>query len=263
MNLAFILLPPFTDQVEHAARRDIVPKNGKEIIMKIKYWVVITVMLMIGSGSLVSARYYRGRYHPSPSGNLAYEPGVIQFSPFGGFMMGDYFDAYMGSDYRYSRIRVDDSPTWGMRLGFGIAPNIGLEFQYSTARTAFYSVQGSGFFEQGRKLSDVNVHVFLANVNFDFSDSDIVPYFALGMGTTMYDVKQGSSQNEFTGTIAGGVKARMAPNLALRFEVRGYVSEMADNRYAASWDGHRFYWESRHRPYLSTWDTTLGISYLF
>jgi hypothetical protein len=231
--------------------------------MNPKRVIAAAIIMIFTSAPFASARYHRGRYHPSSSGNLSYEPGVIQFSPFGGFMIGDYFDASIGDPTGFASIRQDDSPTWGLRLGFGIAPNIGLEFQYSNAKTAFYSSQGYGFFDSGTKLSDVSIHIFLANINFDLSDSNIVPYFALGMGSTMYDVKQGGSQSELTGTMAGGVKARLAPNLALRFEVRGYVAQMPNNRYSAAWDGYRFYWESRHQTYLSTWDSTLGISYLF
>lgn len=220
------------------------------------------IVLCVTGMTMVSAQYRQGRYYQPGDQQLAYTPGVFQITPFGGFMMGDEYDAMTGWSSRYGRIIQDDSAVWGLRLGFGLVPNVGLEFQYSHADTAFYTSRGGSLFDTRQKLSDVDVHIFLANVNFDFVEGDIVPYFAVGMGTTLYDVKSGRSDTEFTGTLAGGIKARMAPNIALRFEVRGYITQVRDTMYSTYWNGDYYYWESYNDAYLSTWDSTLGISFM-
>ncbi|MGB3975835.1 MAG: outer membrane beta-barrel protein [bacterium] len=231
--------------------------------MKVKRMVIIGLVVLgfIGSTS-TSAQYQDGRYYQSSFEHLAYGPGVIQISPFGGFMMGDEYEAYSNYPSTYGRIRQDDSAVWGVRAGFGLLPLMGLEFQYSQANTTFYTVKGGSFSGSRKKLSDVNVRIFLANLNFDFYEGNIVPYFALGMGTTVYDIKSGHSESEFTGTAAGGVKARISPNIALRFEVRSYLTQVRDTMYSSYWDGYNYHWESYEDTYLYTWDSTLGLSFI-
>ena len=231
--------------------------------MKIKQLITVGLLMLSLSGMTpVFAQYHHGRYYQTSYEHLAYGPGVVQITPFGGFMMGDDYDVYNSFPSADGRIRQDDSAVWGVRAGFGFVPNVGLEFQYSQANTAFYTVRGGSFFGSRKRLSDVKVRTFLANVNFDFGEGNIVPYIALGMGTTVYDIKSGHSEAEFTGSFAGGVKARIASNIALRFEVRSYVSQVRDTMYSSYWDGYYYHWESYDDGYLSTWDSTLGLSFM-
>ncbi|MBN1879603.1 outer membrane beta-barrel protein [bacterium] len=231
--------------------------------MRTKFFITMSLIAVIMSSiSIVQGQYHGGRYRYSDSANLVYGPGVVQITPYAGFLMGDEYDAAIDDAYAYGQIRQDDCAVAGIRVGFGLVQNVGLEFHYSQARSAFYGTTGNNFFESESKLSDVDIHTFMVNINFDFSDSTIVPYFTMGMGTTLYDVKSGTSDSEFTGSMGGGIKARIAPNIALRFDIRGYITQVQDSEYSYYWDGYYYDWESYSDAYLTTWESTLGLSFL-
>lgn len=220
--------------------------------------VMLTLCFLIVSAN---AQYRGGRYHGGEK-SMAYRPGSIQITPYMGFMFGDDYDAESGSGSFYGNAEQDDSATYGVRVGFGLVPNVGIEFQFSHADTSFYSTSGSGFFQTKTKLSDVEIYQILGNINFDFSNGPLVPYMALGLGTTIYDFDAGDSDSEFTGTMAGGLKARLAPNIALRFEVRGYVTKVQDTEYYYYYDGYYYDWRAENDAFLTTWDATLGLSFM-
>lgn len=236
---------------------------SKEAEMKMKQLAMsMMIILTLSAGSVANGQYRGGRYQYARPNDLVYMPGVFQISPYGGFLMGDDYEAVIDDSLAYGRIEQDDSPVWGIRMGFGLVPNVGLEFQYAQSQSAFYGVTGDSFFDSESKLSDVDIRIFLVNLNFDFSNEPIVPYFTMGIGTTVYDVQNGSSESEFTGSFGGGIKARIAPNIALRFDVRGYVTEVQDSEYSYYWDGYYYYWEGSSDSYLTTWETTLGLSFI-
>ena len=218
---------------------------------------IISLLLILGIGT-ANAQYRGGRYRDD---SPAYRPGVIQITPYFGFLFGDDYDAEIVSDYYYGQIEQDDCVIGGIRVGFGIAKNIGLEFQFAHASTEFYGVTGSGFFDTRSKLSDISIYQILGNVNFDFGNGPVLPYFVLGMGTTVYDMDNGGSDSEFTGTMAGGVKARIASNIALRLEIRGYVTQVQDSEYNYYWDGHYYDWVNYNDDYLTTLEASLGLSF--
>lgn len=222
---------------------------------------MLMLLLVFCCLNAADAQYRGGRYQQN-SHSLAYMPGVVQITPFAGLLLGDEYDAEIGSGDLYGEIEQDDSAIWGVRVGFGVARNIGIEFQFSQANPDFYGVSGSGFFGSRSKLSDAEVYHILGNVNFDFGHGPIVPYMAIGMGTTVYDLDAGDSDSEFTGTMAGGLKARIGPNIALRFEVRGYMTQINDSEYNYYYDGYYYDWINTSDDYLTTLETSLGISFI-
>ncbi|HPQ42461.1 MAG TPA: outer membrane beta-barrel protein [bacterium] len=221
----------------------------------------LILILVLCCAGTAGAQYRGGRYHTERD-SLAYMPGVIQITPFAGFLLGDEYDAEIDNGYYYGNIEQDDSAIFGVRIGFGVARNIGIEFQFSQASPEFYGVSGNGFFADRSKLSDSDIYHILGNVNFDFTQGPIVPYMAVGLGTTVYDMDNGDSNSEFTGTMAGGLKARIGPNIALRFEVRGYMTQITDSEYEYYYDGYYYDWYNVNDGYLTTLETSLGISFI-
>ncbi|MBN1297431.1 outer membrane beta-barrel protein [bacterium] len=222
---------------------------------------LIALLALTGWTGSVCAQYRGGRYAQSAY-SLAYEPGVIQITPFGGFLIGDQYDAEIGGSNWSGEVEQDDSAIWGIRIGFGVARQVGIEFQVSHASTTFYGVTGDDWFGSRSDLGDADVYHVLGNVNFDLASGSIVPYLALGLGTTVYDLESGHSDSEFTGTLAGGLKARIASNIALRFEIRGYVTQVEDSEYSYYWDGYYYEWENTSDDYLTTIETSLGLSFI-
>ena len=195
----------------------------------------------------------------------AWDHGEVRITPYMGFMVGGDFEDHSlhGSDYYYGTIDLDSAFTWGVRLGFGLTRGIAVELQLSHTPTAFNSGSWNSFFdENGSKITDVDLYMLHTSLLFDLCQGPIVPYLALGIGTTVFDMNYGEDKNRFTGSFGGGIKFWINDYMSLRTEVRGYSIFIDHKDYGGYYhNGYYYDYNDYNDEFLNNLETTIALSF--
>jgi opacity protein-like surface antigen len=133
-------------------------------------------------------------------------------------------------------IGLENSYTWGGRLGFYPNPRGGIEFSYTRSGSDLKTYDGSAGFNPGGALGRVNLDNY--DVNFimqqeNLANPRVTGFFTLGFGWTMtapeYNLPSGTSQPDgesfFAWNMGLGTKIGMSPSLALRLEGRWRITD--------------------------------------
>jgi opacity protein-like surface antigen len=149
----------------------------------------------------------------------------FEVSPFAGYLFGgSVFHDSQGAPF--SRIVVADHFTFGVRVGFNATSRFEPELQWSRTDT-----------EMNFDQEDLGPHIpltidyFLAGASYNFSAGRIRPYVSVGLGAArLQDVRVTARgirpATNFAGSLGVGIKAFLTPNVGLRFDARGYASQI-------------------------------------
>lgn len=150
----------------------------------------------------------------------SYEPKPTRFtiSPFIGVRFGGRIDV-SAPDVNY--LKIDSSFNWGFNAGVAILPNLFGEFMWNRQTTTLAAHHVSS--NNTMTLTN-NAHLDLYHVSllYEFwSHSPIRPFVVGGIGVTHFD-SFGilDFSNRFSYNVGGGVKYMLAPQVALRAEMR-------------------------------------------
>ena len=201
------------------------PKGGKR--MKKKIASLIAVLLLTTAGAASAEQ----------------RAGALTLSPFVG---GYTFD---GTEHLQTR------PVYGLRLGYDITKNIGVELsgEYGATKTS----------NNNPFVGNVNMYNARLEVFYNFmADSKFVPFVGVGGGYSHGNndkngipVKQGGNNlnnNDATAQLALGFKYFLAEDIALRTDVRGIMSFHATPAFQIS-----------KNDYWANYEYTLGLQFMF
>jgi opacity protein-like surface antigen len=144
-------------------------------------------------------------------------PQAIEISPFAGYLFGGSLSHSLDPDPHLS---VADRLDYGLRIGFNVTPHVEPEIQWTRTET---DVTGTG------TPVSLDINYLVAGVSYNFCAGNIRPYVTLGVGAALLKSSarlRESSATNFAATAGVGVKAFLTPNIGVRLEGRGYVSEL-------------------------------------
>lgn len=127
----------------------------------------------------------------------------------------------------FNRVDPKDSFGWGFDVGFMVGPHEEVGFQYTQQPT---KLQAGG--TTTVDIGDLSTHTYHGTFTYNFgpNDSNLRPYFMIGLGGTSYGDVNYTRANGATGTISGlsrfsstwgaGVKVYGAGHVGGRFGIR-------------------------------------------
>lgn len=182
--------------------------------------------------------------------SFAQEAGSQEVHVYGGALFGDKITDVAISG---QRPELDDNATFGLRYGYNVTNNFGIEL--------------SGGYSPGKVIntvgSDVDLDLYTLDLdavwNFD-NGSGLTPYVLAGVGYATADLDRPlagvagaqsvtlNDDNGFTLNAGAGLKVALTEHVVLRGEVRyRYLDKVVD----------------RLDNQLNTFETTLGVGYRF
>lgn len=167
-------------------------------------------------------------------------PAGVEFTPFLGLRGGGTI-ARGTNDIFGTDVTVDESLAFGATLGVPLTRNLELEILGEHQPSSL--VIEDDLFGNSGEVGDIGISYFHAGLNYEFGSSPYVrPFFGGGLGVGMLDVDLPGTSTEarMSGNLGGGVKYFVNRNFGLRFEGRGFWTNIDDR----DWDDCTFcVWE--------------------
>jgi opacity protein-like surface antigen len=142
---------------------------------------------------------------------------------FGGTLQGGD-NALFNSD-----LKVEDSSAYGVTLDIPLSSRIQLELLANRQSSQLRFDQG--LFGGTTGVADIDVSYYHVGMLWQWGDYRVSPFFtaSLGVANLNPDVAGASSENRFSASLGGGVKVFFSDNVGLRFEGRGFFSDLGNN----------------------------------
>ncbi|MGD1146423.1 MAG: outer membrane beta-barrel protein [Thermoanaerobaculaceae bacterium] len=191
-------------------------------------------------------------------------PNTIELTPTAGYWFGDTISRGIINNVNFD-IRVNDTPSYGLRIAYRFAPNLALE-GFFTRERADLSTGNGGIFSGANKVGTMDMTTAEANFEFSFGHQRLVPFIVGGVGAMRLDptITVGqtpgsslSSDTRFVGDFGGGLKLFFTPQVALRFDWRGHSVNL-DNGHDCDWWGHCSY----NGNWLTFTELGLGLTFV-
>lgn len=176
--------------------------------------VIVLAWFLLGCISVAmapSAARAQGYY-------AARETTKFTFTPFVGVRFGGRISLNAPNvDY----LNIDSSPNWGFNAGVGIVPNLFGEFMWNRQTTTL-SAHNISSNNTVTLTNRAHLDMYQVSLLYEFwSHSPIKPFVVGGIGVTHFD-SYGilNFSNRFSYNFGGGVKYMLAPQIAVRGELR-------------------------------------------
>jgi hypothetical protein len=152
----------------------------------------------------------------------------FELTPFAGYRLDGNIDS--SSDLGFSTdVQVDESSVFGVAFDIPLSRNWQLELMANRQDTTF-SVDG-GLLDPSRELGDVKIDYYQAGFLYQWGLGQVNPYLVgtAGVARLDPDFPELDVETYFAATLGGGVKVFFSPNVGLRFEARGYWTNLQTN----------------------------------
>jgi outer membrane beta-barrel protein len=151
---------------------------------------------------------------------------TVEISPFFGRLFGGEFARGSNSLFN-ERVDVDDSNTYGLRLGYNATEMFEFEVQGSRTDTHFVSHDsGDVFGSGGQRLGDLRVDYLLGYGTLNFGHRRALPYVTIGAGVARLQPSNTAAvshdSSRFTGSLGVGLKFFANSHFGFRVDGRGY-----------------------------------------
>ena len=186
---------------------------------KSRRWIPILLVMACWAPLAARAQGPGYRFAPGP----AYR---VELTPTVGFRFGGTLDGQQ-NDLFDTDLEVANGAAYGVTLDIPLSPRTQLELLASRQPTELRFSRD--LFGDATDVADLDVSYYQLGLLWQWGDRRVSPFFVVGAGvaTLSPDLPGASSESRFSASIGGGVKLFLAPNLGLRFEGRGFVSDFA------------------------------------
>jgi len=154
-----------------------------------------------------------------------------------------------------SDLEVDDGIAWGVAFDIPLSSNLQLELLLNEQDADLFF--DGGIFGPDIKLSGIKILYAHIGLLAQFGRPEVTPYFVVSAGMTNLNAEGGGasgSDTHFSVSFGGGVKAFFTDHIGLRFEGRGFWTQIDDYEAACASAGCHDY-----EDYLSQLETTVGL----
>lgn len=152
----------------------------------------------------------------------------IEFTPFFGIRGGGTI-ARGTNDIFGQDVQVDESLVVGATLGIPLTRNLELEILGEHQPSEL--VVDEDLFGGGGSIADIGVSYVHAGLNYEFDAArNVRPFLGGSLGVALLDIDLPGTSNEarLSGSLGGGVKYYVNRNFGLRFEGRGFWTDIDD-----------------------------------
>jgi len=186
--------------------------------------------------------------------------GVWEVSPFARYTTAAKFDFTSSiPELAGYEINADDGFAFGAGIGYMTSPGFMFEAEYNyfgTDVTARPGITGIG-----TDIGDLTIHKIRGNFLFSgaYSESNTTPYFLLGMGAGIFDLKGAGSETKFSWQLGAGVKHMTSETMGIRLQA-AYAPTYLNDSYGGYWCDPWYGCYTVPDPhYLDQWEFSAGI----
>jgi len=175
------------------------------------------------------------------------QPARVELTPFAGYRSEATVDS--SSDLGLNRsVRFDSSAFYGVALDLPLSHHWQLELLANRQKTSLSF--DHPLLSSAQKLGDITLDYYQAGFLYQWGRGQVNPYVVATVGAARLDpdFPQVSSDDYFAGSFGAGVKVFFNPNIGLRFDARGYWTNLQTH-----YDDR-----SRHDRYNSSGDLATG-----
>lgn len=170
---------------------------------------------------------------------LAYaQPSEFEITPFAGYRLGGEFDA-SNEDFFDTNLdaEIEESSIYGVIFGIPLSRDWKLELLASRQESAF--IIDEGLLSPTTELGDVTLSFYHAGFAYEWGLGQARPFLfgSAGLARIEPDFPELNAENRISGSLGGGVKVFFSENIGLRFEGRGYWTDLGTD------------WEDRYDRY--------------
>ena len=190
-------------------------------------------------------------------------PNTVELTPTVGYWFGDTISSGTIANVNFDA-RVDDAPSYGVRIAYRFTPNWALEGFFTKERADLVTGHRE-LFGGVNRVGRMDMTTAEANMEVSFGHGRLVPFLAGGIGAMRLDPTLDvagagamSADTRVVGDFGGGLKLFFSPQVALRFDWRGH-SVNIDNKRDCSWWGDCSY----DRNWLTFTEVGLGLTFVF
>ncbi|MGZ4808226.1 MAG: outer membrane beta-barrel protein [Thermoanaerobaculia bacterium] len=155
---------------------------------------------------------------------------MFELTPFVGYRWGGTIRSFQTDLFKTD---VDLASTANIGATFGIPINdSGMKVELMVNHQSTHFTTGSGLFEPGSNLGDVDVTYYHGGLLIPFADSrNATPFIVISAGLANIDpkIKGVTSENKFSASAGVGVKVPINRNVGLRVEARGFFTALTNN----------------------------------
>lgn len=154
----------------------------------------------------------------------------FEITPFAGYRLAGDFNAPNRDSVLRLGAKVDESAIYGVTFGIPLNEHWRLELTANRQSTSF--TVDEGFLTPRTKLGDVDLTMVHAGFALEWGDGQVKPFLVASGGVTRIDPQfsELSAENRVSGSLGGGVKVLFSQNVGVRFEGRGYWTDL-DTRF--------------------------------
>ena len=165
-------------------------------------------------------------------------PGTVELTPTVGYWFGDTLGRGVTDAFDFD-VTIDDTPMYGLRLGYRFSENWALEGFAATGQADLKAGRG-GIFEPSDRFGTMDLTVGEVGFEGSFGHRRLVPFLAGGIGAMHMSPNvngiDAGSDTRFVGNFGGGFKLFFSPTTALRFDWRGHSVKVGDSNDCDWWD---------------------------
>jgi opacity protein-like surface antigen len=185
--------------------------------------------------------------------------GTVELTPTVGYWFGDSLGR--GSrDYQDYDLRIDDAPSYGLRMAYNFSDNWALEFMLARERADLVTGEDD-LFGGSERLGNIDLSTAEVGFAVGFGHRRFVPFIAGGIGAMHLNPKISGMNDDtrFSANLGAGFKLYFSPNIALRFDWRGHSVDTGDDDEDCDW------WDDCHdrQEWIRFSEVALGLSFAF
>lgn len=173
-----------------------------------------------------------------PAGLLAQGSGQrFELTPFVGYRLNTDFEAVSG-DFFDADVEIEESATYGVILDIPLGES-GWKLELLANRQESTLIVDEGLLEPTLELGDIDLGIYHAGLLYQWNaGGQVEPFIVFSGGITRLepDFAGVSAENRVSGSFGGGVKVFFTDNVGLRFEGRGYWTDIDDAEVSDRWD---------------------------
>ena len=180
-----------------------------------------------------------------------------ELTPHLGYAFGGTLEGDDNLPFDYD-LEVDEGLAYGVTFDIPLSSNLQLELLLNHQSTELSA--DSGLFTPSADAFDLDITYAHVGLLAQFGRREVTPYFVASAGMTRLDADLPGveAEDRFSASIGGGVKVFILPFLGLRFEGRGFWTDV--DQYETSCDhdfGYRDCYD--YNDFLSQGELTAGL----
>jgi outer membrane protein with beta-barrel domain len=145
----------------------------------------------------------------------------FEITPMAGYRLSGNVTAY--DDRGFSEdtdLQVDESPVYGVALDIPLGYRWQLEL-FANEQQSSFSVD-RGIFDPSEDLGDVDIDFYHVGLLYNWGRGQVNPFLTASIGLARIEPEFADAEDQFSASLAGGVKMFFNDNVGLRLEGRGY-----------------------------------------